>query len=313
MKLYWKIVEKIKTRSFIYSIKEKLFMKYVQKYRSDEKLYLSKIYKHTFGIYPNLDEPKTYNEKLLWQKLHWRNDLCYDLVDKYKVRKYVEKCGLEKYLVKLYGVYNSIEEIDLNILPSSFVIKTTHDSGGVVVINNKTNFDKKIKKIKKSINAGTYNALCEWPYEKSNPKIIIEERIIPENGKSINDYKFFCFDGKPQYLFVATNRDKVCTFDFFDMNWNWINVKNFHPHANPKPKKPKNFNEMINIASTLSQNFPQVRVDLYSENGHVYFGELTFFHFGGNMKFSPNSFDEVLGDSVKLNKTNKKDDTNYYI
>ena len=288
--------------------KRKRIIKRKDKYSNRE--YLNKLYLNTFGVKPNLENPITYNEKLLWLKLFWRNNVCYSVVDKYKVRDYVFKQGCGENLVKLYGVFNSIDEIDFGVLPKSFVVKTTHDSGGIFVCRDKSNVKalrKGLEKINKHQRRNHSNTFLEWVYDKSEPKIIVEELIETDDGQPPKDYKFFCFFGEPKYFFVCSDRINNCKFDFFDLDGRWLNIKNGHPNSSGKIELPANLNEMIRIARLLSRDFPQVRVDLYSVHNKVYFGELTFFHHAGDERFKPNSFDKELGSCLDLSKIKKEE------
>lgn len=270
--------------------------------------YLKMLFKNTFGRYPNLDNPLTYNEKLLWLKLHWRNPLCYETSDKYSVRNYVTSCDCSDLLLPLIGVYKDISEIDFNSLPDSFVMKTTHDSGGIFICRNKLDaksYDKGIKKIEMHFKKNHSNTFLEWVYDKTNPRIIVEPIIETKDNKPPKDYKFFCFNGEPKYFFVTSDRSASCKFDFFDLEGNWIKVENGHPHSRKAPELPDNLNQMINYCRLLSKPFAHVRVDLYSENGRIYFGELTFFHHAGDETFEPDSFDYLLGKELDLAKIPK--------
>lgn len=297
------IFKYIKEGSLILRFKNKIFL-IANKRIKDDKKYLIKLYKHTFSTEPNLNNPITFNEKLLWLKLNWRDQKCYDLVDKYKARNYIKKLGYEKYLTKLYGVYNDVTEINFDNLPQKFVIKVTHDSGGVFICkdkNDKKQIKEGIKKIDSHLKKTFSNLYREWPYSKTDPKIIIEEFIDTDDGNSPKDYKFFCFNGEPKFLYVCSERNVNVKFDFFDLNWNWLNVRQLHENAKQHPTKPSNLNEMIELAKKLSTGFPHVRIDLYNENGKIYFGEFTFFHFSGNVKFEPNEYDYKFGQYLNIN------------
>ena len=269
-------------------------------YRKNDRKYLAHLYRINFGSRPDIDNPKTFNEKLLWLKLYWRDDRCYPLVDKYEVREYVTKNGLEDILVPCYGVYETIEEFEEATIPFPYVLKVTHDSGGVWFINGPEDLQKYKNDIVFHLNRKVYNRNREWPYYKVRGRLIAEAKIETKSGKAPIDYKFFCFNGKTNYLFVATDRPDDIKFDFFDVNWNHIDVRNGHPNSTQLIEKPEKFDEMIKIAEKLSSDFPHVRVDLYNENGKIYFGEMTFFHFGGNTPFEPKEFDYVLGKELKL-------------
>ena len=266
---------------------------------SDEK-YLKKLFRIKMGKKPDLVSPKTYSEKLQWLKLHDRKPEYSLLVDKAEVKKLVaEKIG-EEHIIPTLGVYEKWDDIDFDKLPKSFVIKCTHDSGGLVIVKDKSAFDKKSaeKKIKKSLKRNFYYASREWPYKNVIPRIIVEKYL--DGGKDLPDYKFFCFDGKVKALFVATGRPYDTRFDFYDENYNFLPFTNGHPNSDVKLEKPENFEKMKEIAEILSKGYPHVRIDLYDLNGKIYFGEYTFYHWSGLTPFCPEEWDYKFGDMIKL-------------
>lgn len=245
----------------------------------------------------NLKEPLTYNEKLQWLKIYDRNPIYTNLVDKLEVRNYIsEKIG-EKYLIPLLGVWNKFEEIDFEKLPNKFVLKCTHDSGGLYICKDKSKLNTKEAKriINRSLKNNYYYHNREWPYKNVKPRIICEKYMVDESNTELKDYKFFCFDGVPKSLYVASNRRVDTRFDFFDMNFKHLHVIQHYKNSSNQIAKPKGFDEMVNLAKILSKGIPHVRVDFYDINGKVYFGEMTFYHLGGFEKFEPESFDEWLG------------------
>lgn len=304
------IIRLVKEGNLFYEKKRRDKQKRINSLNLSTKDYLSRTFENTFGKKPDIENPQTFNEKLLWLKLYWRNDLVYDCCDKYLVREYVKNRGCEYLLNDLFFVFDKVEDIDFKALPSSFVMKTTHDSGGVFICkdkNDKKKYQEGIDRIKHSFGRTYSNTLREWSYDKIVPKIIIEKLIETHDGHSPKDYKFFCFDGEPKLLFVGSERDKEIKFDFFDLNWNHLNVRNVHRHSKNKIEKPKKLLEMIEICRKLSKGFPFVRVDLYYENDQIIFGELTFFHNGGNERFTPSSFDKYLGNFLVLPNRNHEE------
>ncbi len=283
-------------KEYITKIKYKIKLRLAFRFKGSDKEYLINLGKIRLGYEMNLDNPQTFNEWINWYKLNYKSDLLPICVDKLKVNEYLESKGLDKkYLIKKYAIWNSPKEIKFDNLPNEFVIKTNHDSGGVVICKDKSKFDKKkLKKIKKSFSK-TYLKGKEWPYQFVEKKIFAEELIKTKDGHSPNDYKFFCFNGEVKFLFVATERDVDAKFDFFDANWNWINVRQGHKNNTNIPQKPKNFDEMIKICEKISKDFPHVRVDLYNENGVIKFGELTFYHWSGFQLFDPMEYDYKFG------------------
>jgi hypothetical protein len=267
-----------------------------------EKIYLRIIFKRRLGYKLNLENPKTYNEKLQWLKLNDRKPEYTQMVDKYEVRKYVaEKIGNE-HLIPLLGVWDTFDAINFDKLPDKFVLKCTHDSGGIYLCKDKKDINMKTLKIKfdRALKRNYYHTWKEWPYKNVKPRIIAEQFMVDESGKELKDYKFFCFDGIPELLFIATDRPHDTRFDFYDMEFNHLPFKQGHPWATKNIVKPKGFNEMVKIATKLSQNIPHLRVDLYDINGKIYFGELTFTHYSGIVPFKPEEFDKILGDKLKL-------------
>ena len=195
-------------------------------------------------------------------------------------------------------------------LPKQFVLKCTHDSGGIVVCKDKTKLDRKkaIEKLRIGLKSNFVSITREYPYKSVKPRIIAEEYMEDETGYELRDYKIFCFDGEPKYLFVASDRQKDgedTKFDFFDLDWNHLPVTNGHPNAKVSINKPKNFEEMIWVVKKLSKGIPHVRVDLYNCNGKIYFGELTFFHWGGMTPYDPIEWDYKFGEYIHL-PINKK-------
>ena len=255
----------------------------------------------------NLNDPKTFNEKLQWLKVHDHNPLYPKIVDKHEVKAYIaEKIGNE-YVIPTLKVYETPDEIVWEELPERFVLKCTHDSGGVVVCHDKGNFDKflAMKRLWRHHRKNYYNHSREWPYKMIRPRVIAEQYMEDRKGDGeLKDYKFFCFDGEPKMLFVASDRHKKeeTKFDFFDMDFNHLDITNGHPNSTRQIEKPATFEEMKKIAAILSEGFPHVRVDLYEIEGKIYFGELTLYHYSGMVPFKPNVWDERMGEWIKLPK-----------
>ncbi len=256
----------------------------------------------------NLDNPKTYNEKLQWLKLYDHNPLYSIMVDKYAVKNFVAKQIGSQYVVPLIGVWENPQDIDFASLPNQFVIKTTHGGGGggVVVCKEKTNFDimKAIEKLSDSMRSDGSILNKEWPYKNVHRKVIAETYMEDSKYNELRDYKFFCFNGEPKIMFIASGRmsNPEPYFDFFDMEFNHLNIKSAHP-CSPEgelPVKPDSFDEMKKIAAKLSDGIPHVRIDLYEVNGRVYFGEYTFFHWGGCGSFEPEEWLTIMGEWIKL-------------
>lgn len=272
-----------------------------------DKLYLKMLYKVKIGKKLNLKNPQTFNEKLQWLKLYDRNSDYTKMVDKYEVRSYVEEKIGKEYLIPLLGVYDDFDAIDFDKLPNQFVIKCTHDSGGLIICKEKSklNIESARKKIKKCLKRNYYYNGREWPYKNVKPKIIVEKYMEDSETGGLNDYKFFIFNGKFAYSFVCSERSSSLKFTFFDKNGKFINFTQDNCPNDPSVLKPKNYNKMIALAEKLSNNVPQIRVDFYEINGKIYFGELTFFDSSGFGKFEPEEWDLKIGKMLKLPKRNK--------
>lgn len=268
---------------------------------SDEHFLKLKFY-NIFGRKLDLNNSITLNEKLQWLKLYDRKDIYTTMVDKYEVKKYVADIIGEEYIIPTLGIYDIWEEIDFEKLPNQFVIKCTHDSGGLAICRNKKDFIKENakKKINKSLKHNFFYQEREWPYKNVKPKIIIEKYM----GDNLNDYKIFCFNGIPKYILVCSNRKgNQKNTDFYDTEWNLMPFTRANHKNNPeKIEKPKKLDEMLKIASKLSKDIPFIRVDLYNIKSKIYFGELTFFPSAGFEGFSPKEWDEKLGNMIKLPK-----------
>ncbi|MBO5357299.1 MAG: glycosyl transferase [Clostridia bacterium] len=266
------------------------------------KPYLKMVYKVKTGKKLNLKNPKGFCEKLNWLKINKIHPEYTDLVDKIKVREYItEKLG-EDICFPVYGQWERYEDIDFEKLPNEFVLKCNHDSGSVKIIKDKSTIDHKelSKFFKARLKINPYAIGREYPYKNVKPMIMAEKFMTPEGESDINDYKFFCFNGKPEIMFIATERSIDCKFDFFDMEFNHLDIENIHPMSDKNIEKPALFDEMKKIAAKLSEGMESVRIDLYQINGKVYFGEFTFFHGGGFWPFTPEVWEEKLGDLIDL-------------
>lgn len=271
----------------------------------DDEKYIKMQYRGFIGKQLDLNNVKTFNEKIQWLKINDRNPLYTNMVDKYLVKQYVSDLIGDEYIIPTIGVYDSFEDINFSTLPNQFVIKTTHDSGGVVVCKNKEIFDidKARKFINSSIKRNYYKLWREWPYKNVKPRIIVEKYIEDEQTKELRDYKLFCFNGKMKLMFIACDRQNnksETTFDFFDENFRHIDVINGHPTSKKIIECPPKFQEMKRLAEKLSKNIPLLRVDLYQSNGKIYFGELTFFHWSGYVPFKPEKYDEIFGNWIEI-------------
>ena len=252
----------------------------------------------------NLRNPKTYNEKVQWLKLYNRKPEYTTMVDKYAVKQYVAEQIGQECIIPTLGVWDRFEDIDFDRLPEKFVLKCTHDSGGVVICKNKAELDLDAvrKKINTCLKANYYWHNREWPYKNVKPRIIAEQFMEDPQTGELRDYKFFCFDGKVKALFVASERQAAeeTKFDFFDAEYNHLPFTNGHPNAEVLPQKPECFEQMKALAAKLSEGIPHLRVDFYEVGGKVYFGELTFSHWSGMMPFQPEQWDYTFGSWIHL-------------
>lgn len=270
-------------------------------------IFLQIKYRYKFNKKLDLKKPQTFNEKLQWLKLYDRNPEYTKMVDKYEAKKYVANIIGEEYIIPTLGVYDKFEDINFATLPNQFVIKCTHDSGGLIICKDKTklNIKEARKKINKSLKRNYFYTGREWPYKNVKPRIIAEQYMVDESGTELKDYKFFCFNGEPKLLFVAKDRPYATKFNYYDMDFKKLPFKQHYKNFNDYIEKPKGFEKMIELSRKLSKDIPHVRVDFYDINGKVYFGELTFYHFSGFEKFEPNEWDKKLGDMLELPRERK--------
>ena len=270
--------------------------------KSDE-LYLKIVYWLSMGKRLNLKNPKTFNEKLQWLKLYNRKPEYTIMVDKVKAKDYVAKVIGEEHIIPTLGVWDDPDEIDFDKLPNQFVLKCNHNSGmGMCICRDKSKLDiAKVKReLRKGLHQDYYMTNREWPY-KNVPRKIMAEKFMQDGDKpDLNDYKFFCMDGKPEVLFISSDRAKKVCFDYFDMDFNHLPLQQGGPNFQGKIERPKHLEEMKQLAAKLSEGIPQVRVDFYDMAGQVYFGELTFFDSSGMAKFTPEEWDERLGKLIVL-------------
>ncbi len=278
---------------------------YYKRHFVNPEKYLQRMFQKRMGYELNLQNPQTYNEKLQWMKLYDHNPLYTKLVDKYEVKEFVSETIGSQYIIPTIAVWDRVCDIDFDMLPNQFVLKCTHDSGGIVICKDKTSFDtSNAKKIlRKSLRRNFYYMGFEWPYKDVKPRIIAETYMEDSTVKELRDYKFFCFDGNVKALFIATERQKEgvdVKFDFFDENFNHLPFKQGHENASKVPEKPICFDEMKILASVLSKNIPHVRVDFYEVDGKIYFGEMTFFHHGGWTPFEPKEWDIIFGNWLNI-------------
>ena len=301
-----RVINIIKKNDYIFFITKywrlRLLMA-IGKYISDES-YIRWQYKSRTGKELNLEMPKLYNEKVQYIKLHYHDPRLKQLVDKYSVRDYVRETIGEKYLTKIYGVYDTVEEIDFEKLPDKFVMKLTNGSGYNIICKHKTKkIEKYIKKrFKKWLKVDFYMLGREWAYKNVKNRIICEEYLDSSEPYGLNDYKVFCFNSIPKMIQVDYDRFTEHKRNLYTPQWKFIDEKVAYendPCANIP--KPQNLEEMLTCARKLSRGFSHVRVDFYSIRERLVFGELTFYHGAGYLHFENEAFEKELGSLWELN------------
>lgn len=273
-----------------------------------DDIYLKKEFKVRMGKELNLNNPQTFNEKIQWLKLYDRHPEYTMMVDKYAAKQYVSSKIGDEYIIPTLGVWTKFDDIDFDKLPNKFVLKCTHDSGGLVICKDKSTLDIAAakRKIEHCLKRKYYYIHREWPYKNVPPRIIAEkymtDNVNTSTNETLKDYKFYCFDGKVRFLMINSDRNfKTSTkADYFDRDFNWLDFTWGYEHANVRPVKPDCFDEMIAISEKLSKGLPHVRVDLYECNGQIYFGELTFYDGSGFDKIEPIEWDYKIGKMLKL-------------
>lgn len=266
-----------------------------------DRMYLQCRYFGYNGSWLNLKKPERFNEKLQWLKLYYRKVEFAQMVDKVEAKKYVASIIGEEYVIPTIGVWNSFEEIEFEQLPKQFVLKTTHDSGGVVLVENKNEiiYEKVQKKINKSLCRTYYKIGREWVYKSVKPRIVVEKFM----GSNLQDYKLFCFNGEVRMTLVCSERftDSGLCEDFFDNDWKHMDLKRpKHDNLQRVINKPQNFELMKRLAEKLAVGIPFVRIDFYEIEEKVYFGEITFYPASGFEGFEPVEWDEILGRWLEL-------------
>ena len=261
-------------------------------------------YKAKMGCKLNLENPVLFNEKLQWLKIHDHNPIYTTFVDKYEVKDYVKNIIGEEYIIPTLGVYDKFDEIDFDTLPNQFVIKCTHDSGGIVICKDKNtlDIDAARKKINHYLKRKFFYENREWPYKNVKPRIIIEKYMQNSNNTELIDYKLFCFNGNPKITLCCSERfssSNMCE-TWFDENWNLLDIVENHHRIDKSIKCPTNFELMKSLANKLASDIAFLRVDFYEINGKVYFGELTFYPASGYERFEPEEWNKKLGDMINL-------------
>ena len=303
MNFFEKVFISLSGRNYLKFIPDKLCVRILYRIYTHKKL--------------NVDNPKTFSEKLQWLKLFDHNPCYTQLVDKYESKIIVGKLIGQEHIIPTLGVWDSFDEIPFDKLPNQFVLKCTHDSGGLIVCKDKKKFniEEARKKIVACFKRNYYWAAREWPYKYIKPRIIVEEfktdthvlgnPALDKNADGLLDYKFYCFGGEPKFLYVAfanmKNGIKKDLLTFYDLEWKATPF--YRLDHEPLPftiEKPDKFEEMLDIARKLSKGIPFVRVDLYYLNNQVYFSEMTFTPGSGFGPFKPDEWERKLGDWIIL-------------
>lgn len=281
-----------------------MFWMLISKWVPNDELYIRIFYRLGMKEQLDLTNPKTYTQKIQWLKLHNTNPLYSRMVDKYAVKELITNELGRQYVIPLLGVWNNFDEIDFEELPNQFVLKTTHDSGNVFICKDKRNFDiSNLKlKINNALKTNYFFKSREYPYKSAIPRIIAEKYIHDKRQNELTDYKFFCFQGEPKIVQINSNKGVAKKVNYYDMEFNLLSLKTELSGINDTLIKPENFCEMVDIARKLSKDIIHVRIDLYSINQKIFFGEYTFHHSGGIVNFNPPEWNRILGDMIVLPK-----------
>ena len=266
--------------------------------------YLRRMYRCQMGRELDLSNPVRFTEKLQWLKLYDRRPEYTLMADKYEAKKIIAERAGERYVIPTLGVWDTFSEIDFDTLPDKFVLKCNHDSGSVIVVQDKAKFRKRSaeKILSRGLRRNYYWPSREWGYKGIKPRIIAEQYLETLEGRSLTEYKIFCFDGQPGLILVCKGKAHSGgrTNDFYDLDFNHIPVTGYYPNSQTRDTKPAQYDEMLEVARKLSTGIPQVRIDLYLADGRIYVGEFTFSHEGGFTNFKPEIYDEKFGAMIHL-------------
>ena len=261
-------------------------------------------YRVKVGRWPDLKQPKRFSEKIAWYKLNYRDERMPRCVDKPLEKSYLEEKGLGEYVPKTLQVGDSIDDIDFDALPEQFIIKCNNGYGNNVIVRDKSKMNK--ADVFKTFNEWRVPSPIvfgrEWAFYDVEPKIMVEELLVSHDSsqKELNDYKVMCFNGEPRVVWVDTNRSTDHKRNFYDVEWNPLDVESDCPVSRDAIPRPDGFGKMLEIARRLSNDFPFVRVDFYDVNNRVYIGEMTFYPWSGCVNFKPDDFDFKLGEMFQL-------------
>jgi len=286
-----KIILKWAGKGFLSWVPDETYLKVVYWARNNEKL--------------SLEKPETFNEKLQWLKLNYRKPEMIKMVDKYAVKAYVSKIIGDEYIIPTLGIWDSFDQISFDDLPDKFVLKTTHDSGSIVICSDKNtfNFVEAKNKLTKALKKKYYLIGREWVYKYVQPRIIAEPYLEDNETKELRDYKFFCFNGKAKCFKIDFDRFSMHRANYYDMeNGDLLEFGESDYPRDPenKLKMPKNLMQMKVVAEKIAKDYPFLRVDFYEVNGKMYLGELTFFPSSGFGKLTTKESEYLLGSWIRL-------------
>ncbi len=269
--------------------------------KMSDKDFLQKKYQMIFGKELNLENPCTFNEKLNWLKVYDQEDRYTKLADKILVKKFVEEKIGGEYVIPLYKEYQKPEDISLEELPDQFVLKCNHDSGGAFICRDKSKFDLASvqKRLKKNLKRNWYYSSREWAYKNIKPMILAEKYIEDPTSDDLIDYKFFCFNGEPKYVYTTVKNSNIYE-NYYDLDFNKVNINHGYPRRDPEFQKPQNFDKMVELVKVLCKDIPFVRLDMHNVDGKIYFGEFTFYDWAGLKPFPDPQDDEKLGKLLDL-------------
>lgn len=272
-----------------------------------DKTYVRLVYYCKLGVFPRLDPPVSFNEKIQWIKLYDRKEIYHRMVDKSTAKEYVDSILGPGHTLRTYGVWDRPADIDWDELPAQFVLKLTAGGGGrsVCICRDKSAFDREaaVRRLQKDYGRDLYRRFGEWAYKGVPQRVIAEELLLSDGPfSSPSDYKFWCFNGKARIVMVGTGRydGGEPVFFFLDTDWNPLPFWKKYPPKGEMPPRPAQLGEMVDIAEKLSRGMSFLRVDLYNEGGKVWFGELTLYPSSGTAPFHPEEWDEIAGKMLSL-------------
>ena len=254
----------------------------------------------------NWENPRTYDEKMTWALANLIGEREAFYADKYRVREYVSSLGYGDMLPKVYGVWENAKDIDFDCLPNSFVLKANHGTCDAYyhICQSKANINKYeiINKFNKALHSSIWKNQCEYHYKYIKPLVFAEEFLSDGKGRRMTDYKIHCFSGEPVCVLVCSNREQELKLDYYDLDWNYLDVVPENLRSSKLNEKPIGLNQMILAARDLSSKFPTARIDFYDVNGKVYFGEITLTPAGGNLRYINKKWQKILGDKIDFSR-----------